>query len=96
MHIGSVRHTGLRGLVQDGDRSGVPAESVTKLLRMIAFLDSMESPAELRGLRTWRVHVLHGGRLGTWSLSVTRNLRLTFQIDPMASEIVDLNLEDYR
>ena len=34
-----------------------------------------------------------GDRKGTWSLSVTRNWRLTFGIGD--DEIIDLNLEDY-
>ena len=33
-----------------------------------------------------------GDLKGTWSLHVTRNRRLTFQID---DEIIDINLEDY-
>lgn len=32
---------------------------------------------------------------GTWSLSVTRNRRLTFRIDVAEHEILDANLEDY-
>jgi proteic killer suppression protein len=38
---------------------------------------------------------LTGDRKGTWSLSVTRNRRLTFRIDVAEHEICDLNLEDY-
>ncbi|HEX4808626.1 MAG TPA: HigA family addiction module antitoxin [Bryobacteraceae bacterium] len=44
--------------------------------------------------RFTKVHTLAGGRKGTWSLSVTRNRRLTFSVDD-ESEICDLNLEDY-
>ncbi len=40
------------------------------------------------------MHTLTGDRKGTWSLSVTRNRRLTFTIDD-EREICDLNLEDY-
>jgi toxin HigB-1 len=40
-------------------------------------------------------HTLTGDRKGTWSLSVTRNRRLTFRIDTAEQEICDLNLEDY-
>ena len=32
---------------------------------------------------------------GMWSLSVTRNRRLTFRIDRAEREIFELNLEDY-
>ena len=42
------------------------------------------------------MHTLTGNRHGTWSLSVTRNRRLTFRIDIAAEdEICDVNLEDY-
>ena len=62
---------------------------------MLAFLDDMEDPAELNSLPSWKAHVLTGDRKGTWSLSVTRNRRLTFCINPTEREIYDVNLEDY-
>jgi proteic killer suppression protein len=41
-------------------------------------------------------HVLEtGDRKGTWSLSVTKNWRLTFRIDQIEIEIIDLDYEDY-
>jgi proteic killer suppression protein len=55
----------------------------------------MQDPEELRALPTWKAHLLTGDRKGTWSLSVTRNRRLTFRIDTAELEICDLNLEDY-
>jgi toxin HigB-1 len=61
---------------------------------MLAFLDDMQDPEELRSLPTWKVH-LTGDRKGTWSLSVTPNRRLTFCIDRAEREIYDVNLEDY-
>lgn len=60
---------------------------------MLTFLDAMEGAEELRGLPTWKAHVLKGDRKGTWSLHVTANRRLTFRIED--EEIVDLDLEDY-
>jgi proteic killer suppression protein len=62
---------------------------------MLAFLDDMDDPEELRALPSWRVHTLTGDRKGTWSLSVTANMRLTFRIDGGEQEIYDANLEDY-
>jgi toxin HigB-1 len=41
----------------------------------------------------WRVHQLQGDRAGTWSISVSGNWRLTFDI--RQNEIRDLDLEDY-
>jgi proteic killer suppression protein len=62
---------------------------------MLAYLDSMEDPEELRALKAWKVHTLAGDRKGTWSLSVTRNRRLTFRIDNAERELCEVNLEDY-
>ena len=61
---------------------------------MFAFLDEMKDADELRALPAWKVHTLTGDRKGTWSLSVTRNRRLTFTIDA-EQEICEMNLEDY-
>ena len=66
-----------------------------KLRKMLAYLDDIEGPDELRSLTAWKVHSLAGDRKGTLSLSVTRNRRLTFRIDPTELEICDVNLEDY-
>jgi proteic killer suppression protein len=67
---------------------------VDKLKKMFAFIDAMQEAGELRALTVWKVHTLLGGRKGIWSLSVTRNRRLTFWIDD-EPQICDVNLEDY-
>jgi toxin HigB-1 len=85
----------LKRLYEEDNAKGVPPDSVDKLRKMLAFLDDMEAPEELRALPSWKVHMLTGDRKGTWSLSVTRNRRLTFSIDAAEQEICDLNLEDY-
>ena len=53
-----------------------------KLRKMFAFLDAISDADELRSLPSWQPHTLTGDRKGTVSLSVTRNRRLTFRIDP--------------
>jgi len=88
-------HKGLEKLYCDDIVKGVPPDIVDKLRKMLAYLDEMENPEELRALTAWKVHTLTGDRKGTWSLSVTRNRRLTFRIDTAEREIWDLNLEDY-
>jgi len=55
----------------------------------------MENPKELQDISSWKVHQLTGGRKGTWSLTVTRNWRMTFRIDRSEGEIIDLDYEDY-
>jgi toxin HigB-1 len=93
--IRNIVHRGLKRLYTEDTAKGVPPDTVDKLRKMFAFLDDMEGPEELRTLPSWKAHTLTGDRKGTWSLSVTRNRRLTFRIDPAEQEICDLNLEDY-
>lgn len=93
--IRNIVHKGLKRLYAEDNAKGVPPDTVDKLRKMLAFLDDMQEPEELRALPSWKVHTLTGDRKGTWSLSVTRNRRLTFRIDAIEQEICDLNLEDY-
>jgi len=88
-------HKGLQRLYRDGVSKGVPPGTTDKLRKMFAYLDDMSAPEELRALTSWKVHTLTGDRKGTWSLSVTRNRRLTFWVDNAERELCDLNLEDY-
>ena len=88
----------LRGLLRlyaEDSAKGLPPDTVDKLRKILAYLDNMETPEELRTLTAWKAHTLIGDRKGTWSLSVTRNRRLTFRIDTAEHELCDVNLEDY-
>jgi len=100
MKIRSFAHKGLRKLYEDDIARGVPASALDKLRKMLAFLDQMDDAEEFRHLPAWKAHQLTGDRKGSWSLSVTANVRLTFRIDATGAnsgehEIRELNLEDY-
>ncbi len=95
MKIRNFVHKGLKRLYTEDSTKGVPPDTADKLRKMLAFLDDMQDPEELRALPAWKVHTLTGDRRGTWSLSVTRNRRLTFRIDIAELEICDLDFEDY-
>ena len=95
MKIRNFAHKGLKKLYAQDSAKGVPPDTADKLRKMLAFLDDMQDPEELRSLPAWKVHTLTDDCKGTWSLSVTRNRRLTFSIDGTEREIYDLNLEDY-
>ena len=95
MKIRSFRHKGLKRFYEEDSPKGVPPDTVDKLRKILAFLDNMQDPEELRVLGSWKVHTLGGDRKGTWSLSITRNRRLTFRVEDAEWEICDLNLEDY-
>jgi proteic killer suppression protein len=93
MRIRNVLHKALRRFIEDDDTRGIQAAVAEKLRRMISFLQDMEKETELKAMPNWKAHQLTGDRKGTWSLSVTKNWRLTFRID--RTEIIDLDYEDY-
>ena len=95
MKIRNFVHKGLKRLYAEDSAKGVPPDTVDKLRKMLAFLDDMARPGRIAALPAWKAHTLTGDRKGTWSLSVTRNRRLTFRIDTAEREICDVNLEDY-
>ena len=95
MKIRNFAHKGLKNLYAEDLAKGVPPDTVDKLRKMLVFLDDMQDAEELRSLPVWKAHRLTGDRQGIWSLSVTRNRRLTFRIDTTEHEICDVNLEDY-
>lgn len=94
MKIRSFVHKGLKRLYEEDRVKGLPPDAVEKLRKILAYLDNLEDPEELRALTAWKVHTLTGDRKRIWSLSITRNRRLTFRIDA-DREICDVNLEDY-
>ncbi len=95
MKIRNVIHKGLRRFIEDDDASGLQPAVVVKVQRIVSFLQDMEQEDELRTVQSWKAHMLTGDRKGTWSLSVTRNWRITFRIDREEIEIIDLDYEDY-
>lgn len=95
MLIKNVVHRGLRRFIQRDDPSGLPSSAVEKVRNILTFLQEMEDVQEVRNITGWKAHLLSGGRKGTWSLTVTRNWRITFRIDRIEGEILALNFEDY-
>lgn len=93
MRIRNIVHKGLRRLYERDDPRGLPAGAVDKLRKMLAFLDAIATEEEVRDVPTWKAHRLTGNRKGTWSLHVSRNWRLTFEVD--GDEIADVDFEDY-
>jgi antitoxin HigA-1 len=83
----------LKQLYLEDSEKGLPPDPVDKLRAMLTFLQDMSGPNELRAFPLWKVHRLTGNRKGFWSLHVTRNWRLNFQIEN--GEILDVDYEDY-
>ena len=56
MRIRNFVHKSLKRLYTEDTAKGVPPDTVDKLRKMLAFLDDMEDPEELRALPAWKVH----------------------------------------
>ena len=95
MRIRNVVHRGLKRFIERDDASGLAPAVVEKVRNIVSFLQDMQDVQELHDVPGWKAHPLTGDRKGTWSLSVTRNWRMTFSVDRAAGEIVDLDYEDY-
>ena len=75
--------------------AGLPAVAVPKIRAILAFLRAMAAENELHQASAWKPHLMTGDRAGIWALHVTRNWRITFEIDQQEIEIIDLDYEDY-
>jgi proteic killer suppression protein len=93
MIIRSVTHRGLRRLIEENDTRGIRTDLVDRVRKILAVLIVAENMDQVQGPPGWRIHQLSGDRRGTWSISVSGNWRVTFDVDE--NEIYHLNLEDY-
>ena len=93
MVIRSVRHRGLLRLIEDDDSRELRGDLVRRVRNILAALIAAPDMGGVAGPPGWRVHQLRGDRAGTWSISISGNWRLTF--DLRQDEIFDLDLEDY-
>ena len=93
MLIRSVRHRGLRRLLERDDPRGVRGDLRDRVRSVLAVLVSAADMGGVQGPPGWRLHQLSGDRAGTWSISVSGNFRITFQEED--GEIQNLDLEDY-
>jgi proteic killer suppression protein len=94
MRIRSVRHRGLKRLIEDDDDRAIRRDLVARVRRILTALQSAQNLEGLRGPPGWRIHQLSGDRAGTWSISVSGNWRITFILEH-GDVVADLNLEDY-
>ena len=94
MEIESIRHKALRTFAETGKPKGLPGSLIDRLRNMLAYLSVIETVDELRSPPNYGAHQLTGDREGVWSLTVTKNWRMTFRIND-ALAIEDIDLEDY-
>jgi len=88
MNIRGIKHRGLRRFLEnDGPRELRPERNI--LTAPVA----AEDMQGVQGPPGWRIHRLSGDREGTWSVSVSGNWRITFDLE--GGDITNLDLEDY-
>ena len=93
MRIRSLRHKGLKRLIEDDDDREIRRDVVNRLHRILTALIAAPDMDGVWGPLVWHVHQLTGDRAGSWSVSASGNWRITFTLDN--GEICNLNLEDY-
>ena len=94
MEIESIRHKALRSFAETGATKGLPGNLVGRIRNMLAYLSVIGSPEELKIPPNYGAHRLTGDLDGIWSLTLTKNWRMTFWInDALGTE--DLDLKDY-
>jgi proteic killer suppression protein len=79
--------------IDDDDEREIRRDPSARVRRILTALHSAEGIEGLRGPPGWRLHQLTGRRAGTWSISVSGNWRITFEL--IDNEIHHFDLEDY-
>jgi proteic killer suppression protein len=93
MIIRSVKHRGLLRFIEDNDVRELRPDHIKRVRNILAALIAAADMGQVIGPPGWRIHQLKADRQGTWSLSVSGNWRITFDIEK--GEICNLDLEDY-
>jgi toxin HigB-1 len=90
--IKRFRHKGLESLFLTGSRKGIDAQLAAKLRRMLLRLNDGPLP-DAMSLPGYRLHQLKGDRKGSWSVWVSGNYRLIFDIE--GEDATNVDFEDY-
>lgn len=90
----SIRNRQLKALHKKRTVRRIPPTSLKRLKAILAFLDSVEGPAELRRhALSWQVHPLKGKYKGYYAISVSGNWRIIFRFE--GEDVADLDYLDY-
>ncbi len=90
--IQSFKHKGLKRLFETGSRSKIQSNHAEKLRRQLAILNRAASPQDM-AMPGWQLHPLSGELAGCWSVSVSGNWRLIFEIEN--GHAVRVDYQDY-
>ena len=90
--IRSLKHRGLKRLYEKVDRSGIRADQVETVDRILTLLDAATTPQAL-DLPRYHLHPLKGDMKGYWAVTVRANWRIIFKFAD--GNAVDVELIDY-
>jgi toxin HigB-1 len=90
--IKRFRHRGLESLFLTGSTKDIDAQLAAKLRRMLVRLNDGPLP-DAMALPGYRLHQLKGDRKGSWSVWVSGNYRLIFDIE--GEDATNVDFEDY-
>ena len=90
--IRGFKHRGLKRLYEDGDKSGIRADLLDAVERILTVLDTAADPQAL-SLPRYRLHALKGNRKGYWAVTVRANWRIIFRFED--THAIDVELIDY-
>ena len=84
---------GLRRFLEKDDPRELRPDLVNRARNILTALVAAADMHGVQGPPGWRIHRLSGDREGTWSVSVSGNWRITFDLE--GGDITNLDLEDY-
>ena len=85
-------HKGLKDFFETGSMAGIQAEHAKRLRVRLEILNALRSLDEMN-YPSFRLHALQGDRKGIWSITVTKNWRITFKFED--GNVYIVNYEDY-
>jgi len=90
--IKTVRHRGLKRLIERGDPSKINPQQIGRVRRILTLLQGAEQIEDMN-LPGFVLHPLTGELRGFWSVRVSGNWRLIFRFED--GHAFDVDLVDY-
>jgi len=88
----SFRHKGVERFFSTGSKAGIQPKHAARLRKQLFALNNARQASDMHA-PGWRLHPLHGGLAGHWSVDVGENWRLTFAFEGHDAILVDY--QDY-
>ncbi|MAD75533.1 MAG: Killer protein [Rheinheimera sp.] len=90
--IKSFKHKGLKKYFETGSTAGIDPKQAKKISTRLSVLELAKEINDI-DLPGFFLHPLTGDRKGQWSITVTGNWRITFELND--GDVYIVNYEDY-